>query len=152
MGKMNESNGEVVSPIKQGKKSKTEQQETPSKAKKSKEKVEEEESDKEVEESEANLPNGNAAGSPDVSKDMFEETIDSDEKNEVEKNSSLGLDEANKVARACLLETSSDEDTVQKNQGLDKSTEKNKDKDSDSTPQETEEKSKPGKDGEEKKS
>merc|ERR1712181_181195 len=152
MGKMNESNGEVVSPIKQGKKSKTEQQETPSKAKKSKEKVEEEESDKEVEESEANLPNGNAAGSPDVSKDMFEETIDSDEKNEVEKNSSLGLDEANKVARACLLETSSDEDTVQKNQGLDKSVEENKDSETEEKSKETEEKSKPGKDGEEKKS
>merc|ERR1712032_1535964 len=89
-------------------------------------------------------------GSPDVSKDMFD-TDDDEGKDEVEKNSSLGLDEANKVARACLLETSSDEDTVQKNQGLDKPTEENSGKDSDSTPKETEEKSKPDKDGEEKK-
>merc|ERR1712037_47850 len=92
---------------KQGKKTKTEQ-ETPSKGKKSKVAEEKEE------ESET-MQNGEVAGSPDVSKDMFDDTDDeNDVKGEAEKNSSLGLDEANKVARACLLETSSDEDTVQK--------------------------------------
>merc|ERR1712038_888443 len=76
--------------------------------------------------------NGNSAGSPNVSKDMFEDTYN-DEPDEVEKNGSLGLDEANKVARACLLETSSDEDTVQKNSGLDKAKDRLHETDSDST-------------------
>merc|ERR1712013_281629 len=76
--------------------------------------------------------NGNSAGSPNESKDMFDDTFN-DEPDKVEKNSSLGLDEANKVARACLLETSSDEDTVQKNSGLDKPKDRLKETDSDST-------------------
>merc|ERR1712037_734050 len=129
---------------KQGKKSKPEQ-ETPSKVKKSKVAEEKEE------ESET-MQNGEVAGSPDVSKDLFDATDDeNDVKGEAEKNSSMGLDEANKVARACLLETSSDKDTVQKSQSLDKPTDVTKEKDSDSAPKETEEKPKPDKDGEEKK-
>merc|ERR1711981_287472 len=82
---------------------------------------------------------------------MFDDSDENDAKEEAEKNRSLGLDEANKVARACLLETSSDEDTVQKSQSLDKPTNENKEKDSDSAMKETEEESKPDKDGEEKK-
>ena len=94
------------------------------------------------------MQNGDVAGSPNVSKDMFD-TDDSEEKNAVEKNISLGLDEANKVARASLLETSSDEEPGQKIQSLDKPAEQHKDKDS--CAKTTEEPPKPDQDVEEKK-
>ena len=128
-------NGDVVKAPKKNKKQ-TSNPEEDGASEKQQKKVKAEKAALSSEEDKAKEPkaetNGNSAGSPNESKDMFEDTYN-DEPDEVEKNSSLGLDEANKVARACLLETSSDEDTVQKNSGLDKPKDRLKETDSDST-------------------